>query len=233
MNKQEIDQLYHLLRQASNISEDRKINTKTCLMPQEQINVIYGLCRHLLAGGDYSALVQFSQFYGESYLLGPTFREIKYKFGPTWQPRRVVEFGAGLGWLGRGLAAKFGMLPLLLVDKRPWPLINLVADLESQEDKEVVLHEMKEGDLIVACDFLHCLEDPYEVMAGFDKWPIAVLEYRPADVSYLESYSEQISRYGASPVTTAFVESTFPGRKRHLADIDPYALALIDPVTNP
>lgn len=229
MKQQEMDQLYHLLRQVSNISEDQKINTKTCLTPQEQINVIYGLCRHLLAGGDYIGLVQFSQFYGLSYLLEPTFQLIK---NIGWQPKRIVDFGAGLGWLGRGLAAKFGMLPTLLIDKRPWSLIDLVADLETEEGRLEVLHQLREGDLIVACDLLHCLEDPQEVMADFSAWPTAILEYHPASGEFKKSYSSQIHRYGACPLTSIMeLKDVFPDKFSHTTLINPYVLMLLDPAT--
>jgi len=230
LKKQEIDQLYHLLRQASNISEDYRINTKACLTPQEQINVIYGLCRHLLAGGDYSALVQYSQFYGLSYLLEPTFQAIK---SIGWQPKRIVDFGAGLGWLGRGLAAKFGLLPTLFVDKRPWSLINLVADLETQEGIDAVLNELSDGDLIVSCDLLHCLEDPQQEMADFSGWPMAMLEYYPTNQEFKKSYSLQIHRYGACSLTYPELKDVFPDRVSRTIPIDPYILMLVDPVTSP
>lgn len=227
MEKQEIDQLYHLLRRVSNIFEDKKLSTKTCLTPQEQINVVYGLCRHLLAGGDYSALVQYSQYYGESYLLSPTFQAIK---ATGWQPKRIVEFGAGLGWLARGLSAKFGMLPTLFVDKRPWPLINLVADLETQEGVDKVLNELEDGDLIVSCDLLHCLEDPQQAMADFAEWPMAMLEYCPSSEELKGSYSTQIRRYGACPLTFyPELKDIFPNRVNRTISIDPYVLILVDP----
>jgi len=230
MEKQEIDQLYHLLRQASNISEDHKINTKTCLTPQEQVDVFYGLCRHLLAGGDYSALVKFSQFYGSSYLVEPTFNAIKTV---GWQPKRIVEFGAGLGWLARGLSARFGMMPYLLVDKRPWPLIDLVADLETKEGRDLILNALREDDLIVACDLIHCLDDPNEIMDDFSSWPTIILEYYPVNEEFKESYSLQIHRYGAYPLTSIRqLEDVFPNRTSCTTDIDPYILMLVDPASN-
>jgi len=226
LEKKEIDQLYHLLRRVSNYAEGG-VQRGTSLTAKEQIGVLYGLCRHLLAGGDYLALVQFSQFYGESFLVEPVSKIIKNR---GWKPGRVVEFGAGLGWFGRGLAGNLGMLPIMSVDKRPWPLINLVKDLEVKEDKADILHSMKKDDLIVACDMLHCLEDPYEVMAGFDEWHIAVLEYMPENDDFRHSYSEQITRYGANPLLSLEgLAAVFPGRKSTLAKLDPYVLLLVEP----
>lgn len=227
MKKQDIEQLYHLLRVVSNASGERKVDQMTGLSPHEQVDVIYGLCRHLLAGGDYSALVRFSQFYGESFLVEPTFNAIK-NYG--WQPERVVEFGAGLGWLARGLSARLGMTPCLFVDKRPWPLIDLVADLETEEGREEVLAELKEGDLIVACELVHCLDYPKEVMSDFASWPTAIIEYYPDDASWRESYSAQTARYGASHIMSArALGNVFSGRTTTTINIAPFILMLVDP----
>jgi hypothetical protein len=223
LKKPEIDQLYHLLRQASNISEKQGSYD-----PDEQMSILYGMCRHLLAGGDYLALVQFSQFYGLNFLLDPVFNVIRKQ---DWHIKRIVEFGAGLGWLGRGLSAKLGMLPLLSVDKRPWTQINLVADMEMEEDRSDVFRAMKDGDLIVACDFLHCLDCPHEVMADFDRWPTAILEYRPTSKAFAESYYQQITRYGALSLESAvLLGQIFPGRKSQMIDLDPHVLLLVEPV---
>lgn len=232
MNKEQVDQLYHLLRVASNITgeatmaiEGKPMSIKTGLTPHEQVSVLYGLCRHLLAGGDYSALVRFSQYYGLSYLLGPTYESIRQK---EWEFTRVVELGAGLGWLGRGLASKFGFLPPLFVDKRPWVLIDVVADLETESGREDVLRRLRADDLIIAADFLHCLGNPEEVMKYFSGWPAAILEYSPADIECAESYSIQIGRYGASSIMPETFREMFPGRKVDIVDLDPYILLLVD-----
>lgn len=227
LEKKEVDQLYHLLRRASNISVEAVASQKTGLMPQEQVNIFYGLCRHLLAGGDYISLVKYSQFYGESFLVEPTFKAIK---SAGWRPDRIVEFGAGLGWLGRSLSAKFGLIPVLSIDKRPWPMVSLVEDLETEKGMTHCRHAMKLGDIIVMCDVLHCLEDPHEVMANFGKWPVAVLEYMPSDDSFKESYSTQIDRYGASPLRRIDdLDSIFKARKTTIVDLDPYILLLVEP----
>jgi len=225
LTKEEIDQLYHLLRRASNIAEDSRFSGG--LTPSEQISVFYGLCRHLLAGGDYQALLRFSQFYGEQFLLQPTFEAIR---DAGWKPKRFVEFGAGFGWLARGLAGKFGLLPVLLVDKRPWPLIDLVEDLETEEGIDKVKACLDDGDVIVACDFLHCVELPRSIMKNFSKWPTVVLEYLPSEEELLESFLVQITRYGASPLASRkSLQSIFEGRDTKLITLDPYVLMLVAP----
>ena len=229
MEKKELDQLYHLLRRSSNLVDGhtKGPGLKTTLTPGEQVSVIYGLCRHLLAGGDYSALIRFSMLYGECFLVNPVYEAIRSR---GWKPERIVEFGAGLGWLGRGLAAKFGMLPTLLVDKRPWPLIDLVLDLEFDVDKADMFNRMKVGDVIVSSELLHCLDDPYEVMADFAKWPTAVLEYIPEDDDFRDSYSTQTVRYGAGPAFRIdSLRDVFKGREITTVDLDPFFLMLIEP----
>jgi len=213
MNKEQIDELYHLLRVASN-SDD-----------QDERSTLFGISKHLLAGGDYLSLVQFSRYYGERFLLGPT-RDAILK--TDWHTDRVVEFGAGLGWLGRGLAAQLGFRPCLFVDKRQWTMIDVIADLETEQGIQKVLSTMKDGDLIVMSDLLHCLEDPKAIMSHFSDWPTAILEYCPIDADRLESYITQIERYGANPLLPTDLVGVFPNRKVDAVDLDPYVLLLVD-----
>ncbi|GAI25447.1 unnamed protein product, partial [marine sediment metagenome] len=105
----------------------------------------------------------------------------------------------------------------------------LVADLETDQGMAKVLSAMKDGDLIVAADLLHCLDDPKDVMLHFSKWPMAILEYCPANKKYAGSYSTQIERYGATPIAPESFMDMFPGRKVDIVDMDPYILLLVEP----
>lgn len=223
MNKRDFDQLYHLLRVASNDAAKGDINHKTALTSVEVGGVVYGIARHLLAGGDYLALVKFSCYYGENFLVAPTIKAIR-KTG--WPFTRVVEFGAGMSWLGRGVAASFGLLPTMFVDKRAWTLIDTVADLEAENDRRKVLNRMAAGDLIVMSDFLHCVENPKEIIEAFAGWRMAVLEYCPTDSEYRESYSEQITRHGAKPIVAEEYAEMFAPRYMDVVDLNPYILIL-------
>lgn len=218
MNKPQIDELYHLLRVASNESKSdiRYFSTQ---------HLIYGLARHLLAGGDYLSLIQYSSWYGQEFLVGPTCEAIK---GTGWKTGRIVEFGAGLSWLGRALASKLGFLPTLFIDKRQWVLIDIVADLETEQGLNKVLSATKEGDLIVAADLLHCLDDPKSIMSHFSTWPMAILEYCPRKKECADSYSTQIKRYGATPIEPGNFAGMFSGRKVDIVDMDPYILLLVE-----
>lgn len=221
MKKVDIDQLYHLLRVASN---EPRANTDMFAFQ----DLIFGLSRHLLHGGDYHALIQYLYHYGERYLLNPTVDAIK---GTGWEFTRIVELGAGLGWLGRGLSSRFrtnrDLLPAVFVDKRQWAMIDIIADIETEPGREKVFGALKEKDLLVMSELLHCLDNPKEVLMPFAGWPMAILEYCPSNLSYRESYSCQILRYGARFIDPGDYEGMFPDRAVDIVDLDPYILILV------
>ncbi len=225
MNKQQIDEYYHLLRVVSNGDMSTEEFTQTGRTQREVNNIFHGLSRHLLAGGDYDALIRFSAYYGSRFLLKPACEAI---LKTDWTPLRIVELGAGFGWFGRGVSARFEVIPCLFVDKRTWVLIDVIADLETDQGLEEILTVMKDGDLIVMADLLHCLDNPKEVMSQFSKWPMAILEYCPTDIEYANSYSAQIKRYGATPIEPDDFAGVFPGREVDVVDLDPYILLLVE-----
>ncbi len=225
MDKQQIDELYHLLRVVSNGDMSTEEFAKTG-RPQPEVNRIFqGLSRHLLAGSDYDALIQFLDYYGSRFLVKPACEAIAKT---DWTPDRIVEFGAGLGWFGRGVGAWFGLTRCLFVDKRDWALIDVVADLETERGINEVLSLMRDGDLIVMSDLLHCLDDPKGIMSHFSKWPMAILEHCPITGEYADSYNLQIKRYGATPIDPEAFEDMFPDRTVDIVDIDSHILLLVE-----
>ena len=219
MDKTHLDELYHLLREASNESESYAQG-----FPLQ--HYILGMARHLLGEGDYLALVQYLSFYGESYLIEPVCDAIKTT---KWKYERVVEFGAGLAWLSRGIAHRCGHLPTLAIDKRPWTMTDLIADLETAACISKVLKELHKSDIIVMSDFLHCLDNPKEVMDAFSAWPMVILEYSPSNPEHRLSYNTQIKRYGARPIGMREYREMFPGRLAEIASLDPHILLLVEP----
>lgn len=219
MNKEQLDTLYYLLREVSN-EGDRQTST-------EITDAVYGLAGHLLAGRDYLRLIQYSRYYGERFLLQPTYEAIQKH---DWKPTRIVEFGAGLGWLCRGLASKFGIADTLTVDKRPWGGTDILADLEMGSGIRVVDEQLKDGDIIVMTDFLHCIENPEGIMMAFSGYPMVILEYLPIDLHWAENYREQIKRYGGNPIKPEVLTEMLAdlSRKTEVKDLDPYILILID-----
>jgi len=214
MEKEQYDELYHLLRVASNTCDD------------EELAAIGGLVDHLFAGGNYLSLVRYSALYGEKFLVGLAFDIMKCAH---FEPERIVEFGAGLGWLSRGLAVEYGISDTLTVDKRPWGTTDLVADLETEEGRDTVYGKLKLCDVIVMSDFLHCVDNPKEILDTFRGWPLIILEYMPVNVKYLHSYSKQIERYGASPVTRKSLEDMLPGKPTYSFQLDPYIFVICKP----
>lgn len=226
MNKEEVDELYHLLRKASNdMSMGTNPDPITGLTPAEEGSRILGLTRHLLGGGDYPALVQFLQMYGEKYLIEPVANYVL-----LWgkRPERIVELGAGLGWLTRGVSRILKVDRTLTIDKRAWSLTDVVLDLETDYGVKKLLALLKEGDFIFMCDFLHCIEDPNQFLTMLNKWNLVVVEYCPQREDYGLSYSAQLSRYGARAFSVDEMEALAPGRPKHLMEIEPYRIYLFE-----
>lgn len=191
MQQNDLDEFYHLLRKLSNDRSDNGIL---------QLGIVKGLARHILDGGDYLALVQWSEYYGTNYLLKPSF-QILIKNGI--QPKRIIDIGAGLGWLGRGLQLKYSQklnyLPLLkTIDKRNWTAIDTIANMEDDTDRQKVISSLVDGDLVVMCDFLHCTTNPDVILDDLRKYDTLILEYMSLIGDYRDSYFKQLSRYGAT-----------------------------------
>lgn len=208
-----IDELYHLLRLVSNTGD------------AEFSSIIFGLCRHLLDGGDYTALLEYLDYYGTNALLptiASTLKRSDFEFD------RLVEFGAGNAWMSKGISGHFGLLPVIKIDKRPWPGIDYIADLEDLKDRSKITGIMKPNDLIVMSEFLHCIDNTAEVMTPFKYWNKIIIEYMPTVKRWGWSYDKQIRRYGCEPLSSGYLEMIF-GKKQivNSIDINPYRLILV------
>jgi len=208
----QFDELYHLLRCLSN-GED-----------EEEIDAVLGLTRHLLEGGDYTGLTRYSKLYGERFLVGKVAQEIK---DAGWDFSRIVDLGSGLGWLGSGISARFGLIPVVRVDKRSWPGISLLADLETEEGIGELLRTLGSQDVIVMADFLHCIDQPEDLITKIKSWNKVILEYFPGNADYRSSYSRQILRYGALPLNSIQLSGLFPTTVCHI-HVGPYELLLVE-----
>ena len=218
MDREQTDELYHLLRTVSNDAAGGDRN---------QNDAVIWLAEHVLEGGYYLGLIKYSAFYGEKFLLQPTYEAIR---NTEWKFNRIVELGAGLGWLGRGLASKFKIADVITVDKRLWGAINLSVDLEAGNGKLAVDEVLREGDLIVMSDFLHCVVNPVAILNAFPGYPMAVLEYMSTNELFAGSFNKQLKRFGGNPISAeemlGIVKST--GRYTTIMNFDPYVLILID-----
>ena len=214
MNKANWDQLYHSLREVFN-SRD----------PLEKA-AARGITRHLFGhvGGNYRGLLDFSTYYGERFLLVAACNAVagqKLKFG------RIVEFGAGMGWLSKGMGRCFEV-PNLQIDKRDWTPGTMIADLEAEEGIRAVLEVLRPDDLIVMSDFLHCLDSPGKIMTEFSSWDMLTLEYLPRSQTYSSSYVAQLRKFGATPFRSKVqLDEIFLFRRRYFYDLDPYILTVV------
>ena len=164
--------------------------------------------------------------YGEEFILPDVLAFLdsrKVKFS------RVVDFGAGLGWLGRGIATGRDGLPTLFVDKRHWVLTDIIADLESTNGRQRVLESMQPGDIVVMSELLHCLDNAKKVLEPFAEWPMLVVEYSAWRPDYMKSYNEQIATFGCFPVGS--LGSVFPGRKISWKLSGSYRIVLVQPLS--
>lgn len=215
MNKYEVDEYYHDLRMLY-LSSD-----------VQQKEAILGITTHLTTPeGDYNGLLRYLAWYGESYLL-PEVLGVLHQSNVKFS--RIVDFGAGLGWLGRGIADGYKGLPTLFVDKRQWVLTDIIADLETTNGRDRVLDALQPGDIIVMSELLHCLDNPEKVLKPFEKWPMLVVEYSAWSSRYMQSYNEQIAKFGCVPVVS--LGPIFPGRRISSRPVEPYKIAFIYPVT--
>lgn len=214
MLRQQVDELYHNLR-LLNVTDDI-----------QQKEAILGITAHLtVSGGDYNGLLKYLAWYGERFLLTSASGLMDYH---KVSFSRVVDLGAGLGWLGRGIAFKHGELPALFIDKRQWVLTDIIADLETTNGRERVLDAMQPDDLIVMSELLHCLDNPMKVLKPFEKWPMLVVEYRSWNAGYMRSYNDQIAKFNCVPIS-AFAD-IFPQRVIHSKTYGPYVIALVQPL---
>jgi len=207
-----IDQLYHLLRLVSN-EGDSHLNAS-----------IIGLTKHLLDGGDYPGLLRFLQFYGETFLsdaVSSIIKEEDIRF------ERVVEIGAGFGWMSRGISARHGLLPCVLVDKRQWSSIDELIDLETEAGVNRLLSILKPNDLIVMSEFLHCISDPIKLMYKLEPWDKLIIEYMSVNKDFQESYDEQVSRYGCCSIDSGYMKMIFSPNIRRVENLEPYVLVYV------
>lgn len=196
MQREQMDEFYHQLRV---LNQENDIQQKEAIM-----GITSHLAQPLASRGDYIGLLRFLSYYGERFLLPDILSLLK-----RGTFTRVVEFGAGFGWLGRGISNAFGV-PALFIDKRQYVFTDIVADVETIQGRERVLEALNDGDLIVASELLHCLDSPINVMATFAEWPALIVEFNPSNVAYKESYINQISSFGCSIIN--HISDAFPDR---------------------
>ena len=191
LDQNDYDNLYHMLRRFSNGSPETR-------------RAAYCIASHLLRAPDYEHLLTWSTRYGMMFLQMHV-KEVLQKAWPDRSFPKVIELGAGFGWLGMTVAQHYGV-DALLVDNRahlqgnPLGLYSYeLVDLENGERREKFTDKIWTGDMIVMCDFLHCVDDPAAVLKSFSGCPMLIMELTfPETDAYRESFKKQIERYGAT-----------------------------------
>ncbi len=200
LKEKELDHLYHLLRVVSNEGS------------AEEQEIIFGMTKHLLNGGDYPKLLSFLEYYGTSYIVPPLVEDIHTFFRERFS--RIVDIGAGTGWLARAISNATG-IQSLTVDNRKWDGINLVLDVEKADDRDKLKAVLRPSDLLIMSEFLHCTENPEEILDDIKAWSTVVIEFDSQDIPQESSYLVQIRRFGCSPVVELLSLRNF-GNRRHL-----------------
>jgi hypothetical protein len=85
------------------------------------------------------------------------------------------------------------------------------------------------------CEFVHCLDNPLEVLNDFKDFPLIIIEYVSKKAEYNSSYEDQITKYGAKPVSILDLVSFEPGndinavhrRVLHVNENEPYRLYML------
>ena len=218
MDRQQTDELYHLMRVASN----------DCT--SDELSKLYGLIRHLFCGGDYLSLIQYSAWYGERYIL-PELNELLDNNFKLNTPVRIVELGAGLGWLSRGLCLHYHIDKMITVDKRPWGATTERLNIENKEDRDYLISKYPADGrtLIVASEFLHCCDNQKEIIDAFYDYDMLILEYVGWNEESFKSYQDQLGRYGAMVPTLPDLRYILGDRAVFSKDrsILPYLVAFI------
>jgi len=190
---------------------------------------IKAIVNHLTTrGGDYPSLLRYLDWYGRTFLLDnivDNLRLIQLKLN------RVVDIGAGLGWLGIGLAEKF-TIPYLLVDKRQYMGIDIVANIESNNGIARIMDEISPKDTIVMSEVLHCLSDPKRVMGKLRDFTIIAIEYYPSEdfperEEYMLSYWKQTGSLDCTRIEN--LDEVFLYHNLYIHDMHPYRMIVARP----
>lgn len=177
--------------------------------------------------GDYTGARSYLNELGAKLIL-PTALSIMDILAPPLEFTRVVELGAGFGWMGRGISSYY-KLPYLSVDLSDYAPVDIIADIESPQGQRVITDRLLPLDLIVMSEVIHCLKDPISAMKPFWAWPMVVIEFWPAAISYCPIFNNGEKNYHLGHAPEKTIHDIFPNSKIRTFSIETHALWVITP----
>lgn len=150
----------------------------------------------------YYRLADFLDWYGTKYLLTRIQDFIKSIVVNSLFPKfsTYVELGPGTGWLIGGLASFVPNAEFYAVDRRPeiyYPRPNVKFYNTDLENEVMVLPK---GSLIIANQFLHCIDNWGELIEKQkDHWWVVIEP--EADSDEFPYWYDQMELFGAKPIT--------------------------------
>lgn len=154
----------------------------------------------------YPELAKFLEWYGERYLL-PKITDliVESEMTKTHVFHQIVEFGPGTGWLIGHLAETFPHADHYAIDKRPELYLqrsnvtHLTWNLEDADQVQILKKNFPfKNALIVANQFLHCIDHPERIVDEFSDqtWLVVEVDNDPI----LPHWALQMKQFGASPI---------------------------------
>lgn len=155
----------------------------------------------------YDRLTQFLDWHGKRQIL-PAVKTIVEKYLDP-KPRDVIEFGPGTGWLIKGIRDSFS--EAYAVDKR-----NLMGFYTGVKFYNVDLEKnptglkFPPGALIIANQFLHCVDNWAELIFQYNDHPWLVIEIDTDNSVRKFPYWElQLEQFGSKPILNGTLVETF------------------------
>lgn len=210
------DELAYLLRKVYLSGDDNESTAVT------------GLFDHLVLrkGKDsYESLLLYLRFYGAVYLLPPLVGIID-----KLKPGRYIDIGCGNGWLGGGLSGLTGKKALFF-DKRKLFDEVVIADVETDSGINIIKDSLRESDVLLMCNFLHCITNPVQVVREFSEHKMVIIEYTPVDSNHLTAYAKQIKSLGAEFVdpVEVFLKAGIPHKEFNAYRLSSYIVLVNSP----
>lgn len=169
--------------------------------------------KYLLADAEernYADLTRFLEWYGTKYTL-PKIVELLTASELRRVYSTVVEFGPGTGWLIGALANYFPNA--YAIEKRPelWErrrnVILMPGDLESRIELTEFRSGFPDDTLVVANQFLHCVDNAEEIVTMYRRFGWIVIEV-DEDLIFPD-WGRQMAQFGATPIKDDDLERLF------------------------